>query len=279
MQGPAQVRGPHFEYHFPGGNRNVIRTHARLKPTSHGGHNGGKHPFAIQYGKCSGPSRCWYSKYGRRWAWVVVYGMVRYHSPLPLGVGPDHNASQEHSSSRTDSLYDNYRVRGGVEMVSSWELLLLKFPETWDCGWGLGSGMGEVAEKAWVAICGGGCQFSSLQIARNSRMSEDGKGPWWKQITWEVSCCRSFVNLLETEAPDPKEPEKYHSKITYRFYTPYIMVNILHYLNHCVFLATIIQSKTKYVWIAMWHIKPCLGHRQPLDLILPYSQPPNYDIF
>lgn len=205
--------------------------------------------------------------------------MVRYHSPLPLGVGPDHNASQEHSSSRTDSLYGNYRVRGGVEMVSSWELLLLKFPETWDCGWGLGSGMGEVAEKAWVAICRGGCQFSSLQIARNSRRSEDRQGPWWKQITWEVSCCRSFVNLLETEAPDPKEPEKYHSKITYRFYTPYIMVNILHYLNHCVFLATIIQSKTKYVWIAMWHIKPCLGHRQPLDLMLPYSQPPNYDIF
>lgn len=30
----------------------------------------------------------------------------------------------------TDSLYDNYRVRGGVWMVFSCEMLLLKFPKT-----------------------------------------------------------------------------------------------------------------------------------------------------
>lgn len=43
-----------------------------------------------------------------------------------------------------------------------------------------------------------------------------------------------IVDLLETQALEHKDPEKL-SKVTQRFYTPYIKINILQYLNHCVF--------------------------------------------
>lgn len=43
-----------------------------------------------------------------------------------------------------------------------------------------------------------------------------------------------IVDLLETQDLEHKDPEKL-SKVTQRFYTQYIKINILQYLNHCVF--------------------------------------------
>lgn len=108
-------------------------------------------------------------------------------------------------------------------------------------------------------------------VAGNPGSCGDGKGPWGKQ-----TCERSMVRdqLLTYWGPRSQsiKTQKELSKITYRFYTPYSKIDILRYLSHCVWGDTIIQSKTKYSWIAMWHIKLCLRCHQPLDLKLPSSQ-------
>ena len=129
--------------------------------------------------------------------------------------------------------------------------------------------------KVWIALCGG-CWLPPICYWELREL-------WGWERPWEKQTCeRSVVTgqLLTYWAPrlQSKKTQKKLSKFTYRFYTAYIQINILHYLNHWVLGDTIIQSKTKYSWIAMWHLKPCLRHHQSFHLKLPSSQSPNYKL-